>query len=172
MKRVIKLVILNATIGLLLKALSLYGPIYDADRITYLLNHDFKSRFRSANSYINVGCYYGQTCHTVEQMAKLLYMISLIILIIFYLNFDKNFYQAFKTTLSRRQQSTKENFEMKVLNRWHFESANCDRFMRKRVFLDAFQTKVFSFLYFFVIVEWFIIRVFYFNGLLLLLVYS
>ena len=94
------MVILNASIGVLLKAVLVYSPIND------LINSIEFHKIKPLNYLLDDAifgtlplCSYEAICHMIEKLADFLYLVSLSILLFFYKAFDKKFDAMFKTTL-------------------------------------------------------------------------
>lgn len=92
------MVILNATIGFFLKVLSIYGPIFDLHNITTLKKDDFEMYILIISQF----CVDHPTCHLIENTAQFLSMFSFLILLVFFLKFDKNFNSSFKALFTRQ----------------------------------------------------------------------
>ena len=86
------MVILNASIGVLLKAFLLYSPIND------LINSIRYLKIKPSEYYLSDAifgtvplCSYDTICHAIEKLGDFLYFVSLSILLFFYKSFDKKF---------------------------------------------------------------------------------
>lgn len=91
-KRAIVMVILNASIGIVLKTLNLYGSIFDLQHISFVKKTDI--------FYILVrflSCPDNPTCYLVAYSASFLNLFPLCLFLIFFINFDKKFNIAFKS---------------------------------------------------------------------------
>ena len=98
--RVISMVILNASIGVLLKALLVYSPINDLiNSIRYLKIEPENYLLDDAIFGTVPLCSYEAICHFIEKFAHFLYLVSLSILLFFYKAFDKKFDAMLKKTL-------------------------------------------------------------------------
>lgn len=96
-KRVIVMVILNASIGFFLKVLTAYAPIFDLKNISSLGFDDFKRNIYNRSIF----CLDYPSCHLIERIADFLNLIPLYILLFFYWNFDKKFKAALKLFVLR-----------------------------------------------------------------------
>ena len=98
--RVIKMVILNASFGVILKAILAYSPIYDFIN-SFIYSKNLQNEYAYLDTIFNKEplCSYEPICYTIERFANLLYLVSLSILMFFYRSFDKNFDIMFKKTL-------------------------------------------------------------------------
>ena len=101
------MVILNASIGVLLKAFLVYSPINDLiNSIKYLKIHFIEyEQFDAIFGTVPL-CYYDSICHAIEKLSDFLYLVSLSILLFFYKGFDKRFDELLKKTLFRSKDST------------------------------------------------------------------
>ena len=94
------MVILNASIGVLLKAFLLYSPINDLINSIRYLKIDPNEYDLSEAIFGTVPlCSYEAICHLIEELSDFLYLISLSILLFFYKAFDKKFDALLKNTL-------------------------------------------------------------------------
>ena len=94
------MVILNASIGVVLKAFLLYSPIND------LINSIKLQKIKPIEFYqidtvfgIVPLCSYETVCHAIEKLAEVFYLVSLSILLFFYKAFDKKFDAMLKNML-------------------------------------------------------------------------
>ena len=98
--RVITMVILNASIGVLLKAFLIYSPINDLiNSIRYLKIKPIEYYLSDTIFGTVPLCSYEAVCHMIEKLADFLYLVSLSILMFFYKSFDKKFDAMLKMTL-------------------------------------------------------------------------
>ena len=105
--RVISMVILNASIGVLLKAFLLYSPINDLINSIRYLKIKPTEYYLSDTVFGTVPlCSYEAICHLIEKFADFLYLVSLSILLFFYKAFDKKFDAILKKTIKLSSKNT------------------------------------------------------------------
>ena len=86
------MVILNASIGVPLKAFLLYSPINDLiNSFRYLKIKPIEYTLMDTIYGTVPLCSYDSICHAIEKLAEFLYLVSLSILVFFYKSFDKKF---------------------------------------------------------------------------------
>lgn len=103
------MVILNATLGILLKVPSVYGPIFD---LAQMINYWRDSRYNPhhASFFLDISiCWFDPACHSILRVAHLLYLSSFALNLAFYCKFDKKFRSAFEKTKLNYYQKTKTN---------------------------------------------------------------
>ena len=102
------MVILNASIGVLLKAFLLYSPINDLiNSVNYFNIQPNEYTLMEAIFATVPLCSYDTICHAIEELADFLYLVSLSILLFFYRAFDKRFEEMLQKTLFSSKNNTK-----------------------------------------------------------------
>lgn len=96
------MVILNASVGIILKAISTYSTIYDLSSLVKFTNERWIPYFRSLG--VVRFCWLDWTCQMIERLSFFLYAISLGSLTFFYYHFDKKFKSAFDLVIRHKQQ--------------------------------------------------------------------
>ena len=106
--RVIVMVIFNASIGILLKALLVYSPINDLINSIKLHKISPIEFYQMDTVFSTVPlCSYETICHAIEKLAEVFYLISLSILLFFYKTFDKKFDAMLKKMLVSSKNTNK-----------------------------------------------------------------
>ena len=101
------MVILNASIGVLLKAFLVYSPINDLiNSVKYLKIKPTDYSLMDAIFATVPLCSYDTFCHAIENLADFLYLLSLSILLFFYRAFDKRFEEMLQKTLFSSKNNT------------------------------------------------------------------
>lgn len=108
-QRAVVLVVLNASIGLVFRALTTYAPIFDIISIVSYMNNEKRYFWRSGDDMFTLSIFCQDTpqCHFIEFVANFLNIFPLCILLVFYFNFDKNFNQSFKDILCTKKLTIK-----------------------------------------------------------------
>ena len=108
MNRVIAMVILNASIGILLKALLVYSPINDLINSIKFHKINPNEFYQNDSVFGTVAlCSYETVCHAIEKLAEVFYLVSLSILLFFYKAFDKKFDAMLKKMLVSSKNTNK-----------------------------------------------------------------
>lgn len=89
--KIVSLVILNATTGVVLKGVSAFSPVFS-------MYYEFKYfHFRETNFYNKMirTCYTDIYCNTMDTFGKFLFLLNLTIPFCFFYKFDNKFHQGF-----------------------------------------------------------------------------
>ena len=97
------MVILNASIGLALKILSIFSPLFDLVNLIKFNNKP--TEFLSIFYNLVKICSYDRTCRSIEQFARFLYSLSFLTYFYFYLKFDKKFKSSFDLIFRKKSQT-------------------------------------------------------------------
>lgn len=96
------MVILNASLNLTLKSLISYASFFDlATLISFI-----KENSNNLTDLIYMDytlCFFDSQCHALDKIGNVLYLISISLPLIFYINFDKNFRIALKMSLLNKK---------------------------------------------------------------------
>ena len=99
------MVILNASIGISLKILSVFSSMFDlVNLINFFNSTRNKLNFIFNYSVLNI-CSYDRTCRSIEQFARFLYLLSFLTYFYFYLKFDKKFKSSFDLIFRKNSQT-------------------------------------------------------------------
>lgn len=97
LKKTIRMIILNAMLGITLRALNVYPIIYDLATIISLFREVEISRLQS-RFYMTFfhTCALVESCECIQKLANLLYLTSLSTYFFFFYRFDNKFRRSFK----------------------------------------------------------------------------
>ena len=91
MNRIVSLVILNATVGLILKIFQGYSPIFS-------MYYELKNQISFVNDFYAKSirtCHTDFYCNTIDTFGKFLFLVNLTIPFFFYYKYDKRFHDCF-----------------------------------------------------------------------------
>lgn len=97
MKKTIRMIILNAMLGIALRILNLYPIIYDLATLISLFRSIEKAGIGSRyyGKYLHT-CGLVESCECTQKLANLLYLTSLSTYFFFFFRFDNKFRRSFK----------------------------------------------------------------------------
>ena len=98
MNRVVKLIILNATVGLILKSFLTFSPIFTIyHQLAFLKNDSSKYQYLLNNVST---CNSDHVCNALDAIGRSLLLVNLTIPFVFFYKFDLKFNECFKNLLA------------------------------------------------------------------------
>ena len=108
------MVVLNLVVGVCLRLLSAYKPIFDLINLAvYLTNNTFEET-ETMSKWFLIICSYNHECYTFEKLGNMLYLSSFSVVFIFYSAFDKWFKCALGNVLPWKNQDNKTKQNQKI----------------------------------------------------------